>query len=430
MAADRQLPPTGEMVIQHLQILRAVGEAVSKSLDLDEVIDKSLDALTRVTGHEIASLHLIAPDGHSLLLRGERGFTDQLRAVNQILPMGLGLIGKVAQAGVARRLDEAAEADDLLPAARAAVSAAGIRGFVCVPIRARHRILGTLSLGRQSMDRFSDEEVCMLECTADQIGLALDNARLYSETRHQLEALRRAQTQLIRAERLSAVGELASGVAHEINNPLAIILMQTHILLQAEATEGMRHGLKLIATATERAASIVRSLIAFAEPTSLRRSRCNLVDEVMRVLSREEERLRENRVRVQTVLEDTPPVWGDPTQIREVLFHLVQNAQQAMAAAHGGGTLSIRVKRGETGVRVEVADNGPGIPADHLPRIFNPFFTTKGPGEGRGLGLSVSLGIVKEHGGRLWAENRPEGGALFVVELPLGTPGEPAPPAS
>src|SRR6058998_2123442 len=234
--------PSG--MVRHLQVLRAVTEAVSRSLDLHEVLQKALAALTHVTGHEIASLHLISPDGQSLLLRGERGLSDELRRVNLELPMGDGLIGRVALSGRGRRVDDASRETDLLPAARTAVSADGIRGFVCVPIRARHRILGTLSLGRRTVEPFSDEEVALLDCTADQIGLALDNARLYSETRHQLDELRRSHTEVVKAERLAAVGELAGGVAHEINNPLMIILGQVHLLLQSQDGAEILNGLK------------------------------------------------------------------------------------------------------------------------------------------------------------------------------------------
>src|SRR5262245_1411002 len=205
-------------VIRHLEILRTVTEAVSRSLNLNEVLQKSVEALTHVTGHEISSLHLIAADGRTLLLRGDRGLSDQLREVNRSLPVGEGLIGRVAATGDARRVDEVTRANDLLEAARSAVARDGIRGFVCVPIRARHRILGTLSLGRQDPLPFSDEEVALLESAADQIGLALDNARLYGETRQQLEDLRHAQTEVVKAERLADVGRQAGGLAHESNN--------------------------------------------------------------------------------------------------------------------------------------------------------------------------------------------------------------------
>ena len=408
--------------IRHLQILREVSAAVSRSLNLNEVLQRSLTALTHVTGHEIASLHLISADGHTLLLRGDRGLSDRLREVNVVLPVGQGLIGRVARTGRARRLDEVTRDVDLLSTAREIVEADGIRGFVCVPIRARHRILGTLSLGRRTPQPFTDEEVALLECTADQIGLALDNARLYTETRLQLEDLRRSHTEMVKAERLAAVGELAGGVAHEINNPLMIILGQVHLLLQSQDNAEILSGLKVIDGAIKRAANIVRDLVLFAEHFPLRPTLVSVADQVKRVIEMHKGRLEVQRVRVQTEFSDTPDIWADAAQLQELLFNLVQNAEQAMAAAHGGGTLAIRVKASARGARVEVADDGPGIPPEDLARVFNPFFTTKAPGEGRGLGLSVAHSIAAEHDGRIWAENRSEGGAVFVVELPVGAP--------
>lgn len=417
-------PSEAPSLISHLNVLRTVAEAVSRSLDLNEVMQKSLAALTHVTGHEIASLHLIASDGNNLVLCGERGLSEQLREVNLTLPIGEGLIGRVAASGRVRLLDEVSRAPDLLPAAREAVVAAGIRGFVCVPIRARHRILGTLSLGRQTDQRFTGEEVALLECTADQIGLALDNARLYSETRRQLDELRQSQTDVVRAERLAAVGELAGGVAHEINNPLMIILGQVHLLLQGEDHETILQGLRIIDGATKRAANIVRELVLFAERPPVRRQRCQLGEQFRAVLELHEARLAAQRIKVSAEIEDVDDVWADPSQLQEVLQHLIQNAEQAMVASHGGGTLSIRVRPAAGGARIEVADDGPGIPPQDLPRIFNPFFTTKEPGQGRGLGLSVVHSVIAEHGGRLWVENRPEGGAVFVLELPIRSSSE------
>ena len=239
-------------LIRHLQVLREVSEAVSRSLDLNEIVQRSLAALTRVTGHEIASLHLISADGNNLLLRGDRGLSDELRRVNLELPMGEGLIGRVALSGTARRVDDASQDEDLLPTARAAVSSDGIRGFVCVPIRARNRILGTLSLGRQTEDRFTDEEVAVLECVADHVGLAIDNARLYGEVNRQLDDLRRAQVEVVRAERLAAVNGLAAGVAHEINNPLTIIMAQLHLLAQGELDPQIEEAMGVIDAAAKR----------------------------------------------------------------------------------------------------------------------------------------------------------------------------------
>ncbi|MCL6639917.1 MAG: GAF domain-containing protein [Candidatus Rokubacteria bacterium] len=406
---------------KHLRILHTVAETVSRSLDVDEVLRTAVEALTHVTGHEIASLHLIAADGARLQLRGERGMSERLRQVNETLPVGQGLIGKVAATGRSVRLDNVAAEPDLFSPARNAVRSDAIRGFVCVPIRARERILGTLSLGRRTPDRFTDVDVALLEATADQIGIALDNARLYSEVQRQLDELRRTQAQLIRAEKLSAVGELASGVAHEINNPLTTILGQAHLLLaDRQLPAAARERLTIIAEETSRAARIVQNLLTFARHYTPERRACSLPDQFRRVLQLKAYQLQQDGIRVETEFSPCPPVYADENQIQQVLLNLVQNAHQAMARHDGPRALTIRVAPVDGAARIEVLDTGPGIPPEHLPKIFDPFFTTKPPGEGSGLGLSVSYGIISEHAGRLWGENRPGGGAAFIIELPLG----------
>jgi len=406
-----------------LSILHTVAETVSRSLDVDEVLRTALEALTNVTGHEISSLHLVSEDGTRLLLHGDRGLSPRLREVNRSLPVGEGLIGRVASTGETLCLENVSGATGLFPPARAAVRMDQIRGFVCVPIRSRGRILGTLSLGRQNVEGFDEREVALVQATADQIGIALDNARLYSETRRQLEELRRTQSQLIHAEKLSAVGELASGVAHEINNPLTTILGQAHLLLSdPDLKPTVRDRLTIIAEETSRAARIVQNLLMFARHYSPERRPCSLADQVRRVLELKGYQLQQDGVRVETAFVPCPPVLADENQIQQVLLNLVQNAHQAMKRHGGERVLTLRVRPAQEWAVIEVLDTGPGIPPDALPKIFDPFFTTKPPGEGSGLGLSVSYGIVAEHKGRLRGENRPDGGAAFVIELPLGTP--------
>ena len=398
----------------HLKILHAVAQAVSRTLDVDEVLRTAVEELTHVTGHEISSLHLLSQDGTTLHLRGERGLSEQLRQVNHELPVGRGVIGSVAATGVTARFDDMSGSREILPAAKDVVQRDRIRGFVCVPIRSRGQILGTLSLGRQTVDRFEDNEVVLVEATADQIGVALDNARLYSETRRQLE-------QLLRAEKLSAVGELASGVAHEINNPLTTILGQSQLILSRDdISDYIRDRVTIMAEEASRAARIVQSLLLFARHYPPERRPCSLADQVERVLELKGYQLQGDAIEIVRDFQPCPIVYADENQIQQVLLNLIQNAHQAMTQQTNPRELTVRIRPVAPMVFIEVLDTGPGISAEALPRLFDPFFTTKPPGEGSGLGLSVSYGIVAEHGGKLRAENRREGGAIFTVELPSG----------
>jgi len=391
----------------HLKILHTVAETVSRTLDVEAILKTALEALTHVTGHEIASLHLLAADGVTLELRAERGLSTPMREVNRRLTVGEGIIGRVAGSGDTAVLHDVMGSPDLLPSAQDTVRRDRIRGFVCVPIHARGRTLGTLSLGRQTADPFNEGEVALLEATAQQIAIALDNARLSSE--------------LVHAEKLSAVGELASGVAHEINNPLTTILGLAQLMLsRPDVPAPIRERIALIADEASRAATIVQNLLMFARHYPPERRPCSLAEAVRRVIALKSYQLEQDKIEVVLELGASATVWADENQMQQVLLNLVQNAHQAMARQSGERRLTVRVRPRDRHVAIEVLDTGPGIAPHLLSRIFDPFFTTKAPGEGSGLGLSVSYGIVGQHGGRLYAENRPEGGAMFVVELPGG----------
>ncbi len=230
------------------------------------------------------------------------------------------------------------------------------------------------------------------------------------------------EAQAIQSEKMAAVGTLVSGVAHELNNPLTSITGLADFLLdQPEGTVPDRGHLRVIAEEAQRAASIVRNLLTFARKGPAERQRLDLDDVLERTLSLMDWELRLQGITVERrTARGLPPIVGDRQQLQQVVLNLVTNAAQAVRALPPGLPRRITVEtlvRGED-VVLRVADSGLGIPADVLPQVFSPFFTTKAPGEGTGLGLFISYGLVEGHGGTLSAESRPGAGAVFTMALP------------
>jgi signal transduction histidine kinase/BarA-like signal transduction histidine kinase len=229
--------------------------------------------------------------------------------------------------------------------------------------------------------------------------------------------------QLLQAEKMAALGQTISGVAHELNNPLATILSWADRLSHRPAIDdAMRRGLETILTESERAARIVRNLLTFARKRQTTRAMVDLNHIVRETLAL---RAYDQRVSNITVIDalaaGLPQVFADGHQIQQVLLNLVINAEQAMLSANGRGVLVARSwhNADQESVVLEINDDGPGIPDAVQPKIFDPFFTTKEVGQGTGLGLTVAYAIVQEHGGRIRLESREGGGASFFIELPV-----------
>jgi two-component system NtrC family sensor kinase len=228
------------------------------------------------------------------------------------------------------------------------------------------------------------------------------------------------EQQLLQAEKLSALGELVAGVAHELNNPLTTVLGFAQ-LLKLEAADELKNDLEMISQAAERCARIVNNLLTFARQRKPGKLSVDLNQMINEVLNLKAQQLKLDNIEVSRELAPQLPwVVADPFQIQQVILNLVNNAQYAMAHANGGGHLLVRTSQSDGRVIIEVTDDGPGIPPDVMGRIFNPFFTTKGH-DGTGLGLSVSYGIVRDHFGCIRVSSVPGRGASFYVELPIVT---------
>src|SRR5881396_2857297 len=228
------------------------------------------------------------------------------------------------------------------------------------------------------------------------------------------------ETQLVQSEKLAAVGQLVSGVAHELNNPLTSIAGLSEFLLeQKELGTKDRGHLRVIHEQADRAGRIVRNLLTFAHKGPAEQAPVDLNDVIQRTLILMSYDLKLKDVTIEKHLAPLPAVLGDRRALQQVVLNLLNNAAQAVTTNPPGRPQVIHLSTWfDDRVRLRVADTGPGIPDDVLPQLFTPFFTTKEPGQGTGLGLSITYSIVEAHGGRITVERPSDGGAAFLVDLP------------
>jgi PAS domain S-box-containing protein len=224
------------------------------------------------------------------------------------------------------------------------------------------------------------------------------------------------------ASRLASIGELASGIAHEINNPLTGVLGYAELLMQEDVPEHIKSDLEVIHDGAQRVAAIIKGLLKFARQTKPERVLVNINEIVGVTLRLRAYELQTSNIKVTTHLEgDLPLTVADPGQLQQVFLNLLINAEIEMRSTQGKGKLTIKTQSIGNNIRICFKDDGPGIARENLEKIFDPFFTTRETGKGTGLGLSICHGIITEHGGRIWAESKLGEGATFVVDLPIIT---------
>jgi PAS domain S-box-containing protein len=281
---------------------------------------------------------------------------------------------------------------------------AGAQTFASLEIRVRHK-LGDWRRIRFNFSPLSDEK-------GNIEGVVLSG--------RDVTDLKRLEEQLIQAEKLAAMGQMLAGVAHELNNPLTAIIGVTELLREREGTDdSTRRQLELTHRQARRAARIVQNLLEFSRPASPQKKPLDLNNLLERTLQLQEHSLRRNNIKVDFHPQaDLPGVIGDANQLIQVFLNLVTNAEQAIREVRDTGRIQIRTGRVGSQLTITVQDDGVGIRPEALPRIFDPFYTTKRPGGGTGLGLSICMSIIREHGGNIEAEVLPAGGSAFAIYLP------------
>src|SRR5467141_1979352 len=292
---------------------------------------------------------------------------------------------------------------------------AGTQTFASLEIRVRHK-LGDWRRIRFNFSPLSDEK-------GNIEGVVLSG--------RDVTELKRLEEQLIQAEKLAAMGQMLAGVAHELNNPLTAILGVTELLRERQGTDdSTKRQLELTHRQARRAARIVQNLLEFSRPASPHKKPLDLNGLIERTLQLHEHSLRRNNIEVEFRPESgLPGVIGDANQLIQVFLNLVTNAEQAIREVRDSGRIQVRLASSANRVAITVQDDGVGVRPEALPRIFDPFYTTKRPGGGTGLGLSICMSIIREHGGNIEAEMLPAGGSAFTVYLPIaiGNPSELAP---
>ncbi len=229
--------------------------------------------------------------------------------------------------------------------------------------------------------------------------------------------------QLLQTEKLAAIGQLISGVAHELNNPLTSVMGYAQLLQAADVSDDVKDDLRRIYQEAQRSARIIRNLLTFARKETVEKLYSDVNQVLIDTIALRAYQLKVDNIElVKELDEHLPWTMVAPHQLQQVFLNLINNAHQAMVDYRGNGRLLVRSETDGDVIRVKVVDNGPGIPEDTLGKIFDPFFTTKEVGRGTGLGLSIAFGIVRDHGGHIWAESEVGSGSSFTVELPILEP--------
>jgi len=390
--------------VQHLY------ERIGRSRNIDEIMDSLLSVAERVLPFRTAAIYLYDQTTGELLLRAERYLDDRCRSIIQS-HFDEGIIAWVMsekRAVIIPHLQDLTQ-DSSVPST----------GFVIVPMLAANYKIGVLEIWHEAIPEIRGSmQLEMLELLAKQATIAIENNQLYGQLKHAHELLKKSQEQAIHAEKMAAVGVLASGIAHEINNPLQVVLSRIQLLKRRLQEEPFKSSLTSAEKEALRISHIVGSVLRYAQNQNQSQFQpCRINPMVMDALILAKAKLSLQGIKVKSdYAEDIPDLLLNTGEIEQVLLNLLENASHAMKS---GGALSVRTCIRDRHVYIEIEDTGCGIPKEHLARIFEPFFTTKAPNEGAGLGLYVCYGIMERHRGSIRVESTVGVGTKFTLQLPL-----------
>jgi len=407
--------------IKQLTTLYEVGKTLSSTLDLDELLKKALELLRDRFGYQLCVFLLLDQEKNELYVKQVIG--GKIEKMKELrFRVGIdGIAGWVAKTG------ESYYAPDVSKDSRYMFGLPSTQSEAVFPLKIRDQVIGVLDVESDQLMGFNEEDLKVLSSLAGQVSIFIENAQLFYQLKQTLKELKQAQDQVIQAEKLRAMGEMASGVAHDFNNLLAVILGNIQLLLHQFdrlSPEEIRERLKTIEQSSKDGAETVRRIQEFSgmrrdkefTPLSLNELITDLVN-VTQPRWKEQTQRKGIQIELTKKLGKIPQILGNPSELREVMTNIVFNAVDAMP---NGGEVAITTSiQAEDWVEMRIADTGIGMTEEVRKRVFDPFFTTKGV-TNTGLGMSVSYGIIKRHGGEILIESEPGKGTTFIIHLPTG----------
>jgi len=377
---------------------------------------------------------------------------DKEHLDSDIFKVSRNIIKKVEQTQKGIVITDAAQEKELRQ--QESVIKYGLHSILCVPLKIKDTIIGAIYLDNSLVKGlFTEDDLSLMEFFAAQAGISIENARLYKILGEKMQSekematriiiaeedakftamlrnknkaleeayneLKAAQQQLIQTAKMATLGTLAGGVAHEINNPLGAILINTQMLLKKNEDKDFGINLKLIEAGSQRCKEIVEKLLKYSRKSDKEEFFSIDLNEVISDTCRlVQSELEKESIFIAVNYGKIPNIKANSNELSQVFMNMLINSKNAIGKIKKGGTITITTRQEKNSVIVKVADDGCGIPAQIIEKIFDPFFTTMDTGKGTGLGLSLSQKIIERHQGSIKVESKPKKGSVFTINLP------------
>jgi len=410
-----------------LDALNVISKTVSSSINLDEVLRSTINKIIEVLENDSVRIYLLDDNKDILYLAAHKGLSSTFMSKPYVKSRkpGEGLLGQAVLDGETKIVDNFQRSRNLYVDS---LIEEGLQSSAYIPLSTKGESIGVMVVSSHSAFKFPSEDVEFLSAIGNHIGVAVENANLYENIKGAYQELKEAQEQIIQTEKLASLGKLAATIAHEINNPIAVVLTYVRLMIKLmdrnrfspERLEDISRYLATMESETARCGEVVKNLLAFSRQDKVTiesHSIAEIIDRSLILISHDLE-MKEIQLK-KTIEPNLPKVQCDFKQIQQAILNIMYNASEAMLK---GGILTVtaNMRAGVEGfVDVMIADTGCGIAEEDKENIFEPFFTTKEEGKGVGLGLSLVYGIITRHKGTIEVKSEPGKGSTFKVTLPI-----------